>query len=60
MFLVGGGIVVHSIPPLHHWAEAWHGLAATAVNAGVGLGAGAAVVAILAGFRRVARHLSGT
>lgn len=54
MFLVGGGIVVHGIGPLHHWVE---GLAAgggvvgavvsPAVNLGVGVAAGGAVVALI-------------
>jgi predicted DNA repair protein MutK len=52
MFLVGGGILVHGIPLLHHWAEAakalppgwlWENL----FNAGVGILAGGVSVAAL-------------
>ena len=48
MFLVGGGILVHGIPPLHHWVEELgHGaglvatVAPTLVNCVVGILAGA-------------------
>jgi uncharacterized protein len=49
MFLVGGGILVHGVPALHHAVEAgnkavgW--VAEPAINAGVGLLAGALVLA---------------
>jgi hypothetical protein len=60
MFLVGGGIVVHGIPPFHHWVEHlieplthWHvvggvlhWLAEACVNLGVGVGAGAIIVVL--------------
>lgn len=51
MFLVGGGILVHSIPALHHAVEGiapegWVGAIVTALaNAGVGILAGAVVLA---------------
>ncbi len=53
MFLVGGGIVVHALPPLHHWSEAWDGLALMAIQGGVGLLAGAVVVALVTAARRL-------
>ena len=58
MFLVGGGILVHGIPVLHHWAEAakalppgwlWENL----FNAGVGIVAGGLIVAALGLFKRL-------
>ncbi|MDR6537240.1 DUF808 domain-containing protein [Variovorax soli] len=53
MFLVGGGILVHGVPALGHAVEAWAasaggllgGLGAMGVNAGVGIVAGAIVLA---------------
>ena len=53
MFLVGGGILTHGLPWLHHWIEAQvHGLggvfgalAPTLVNGVVGIAAGALVLA---------------
>jgi hypothetical protein len=55
MFLVGGGILVHGIPPVHHFVE---GLAKGAGGAGwvvstlgeglAGLVAGALIVAVVA------------
>lgn len=61
MFLVGGGILVHGVPVLAHWAEAWAAsgggvggaLAGALVNAGVGVVAGALVVGVVALFRRL-------
>jgi uncharacterized protein len=58
MFLVGGGIVVHGIPPFHHWIEhhlesvahiaylgpILHWLAEALVNLAVGIGAGLIIV----------------
>jgi predicted DNA repair protein MutK len=62
MFLVGGGILVHGVPAFGHAVEAW---AATAgvlgtigsmlVNAGIGLVAGAIVLAGVELFKRVRR-----
>jgi predicted DNA repair protein MutK len=53
MFLVGGGIVVHGVPLLHHLVEGWVGAAGGALgmlvemlgNAGIGIVAGALVLA---------------
>jgi len=59
MFLVGGGILVHSIPALAHWLEGLvpEGLAGTLLaslgNAVVGMAVGALVVAIVAVVRRM-------
>ena len=49
MFLVGGGILVHGIPALHHMAEAAHGIPPgwlweNLFNALAGVVAGALVV----------------
>lgn len=41
MFLVGGGILVHGLPGMPHW----EGLAALALDGGVGVLAGALVLA---------------
>lgn len=53
MFLVGGGILVHGVPPLHHAVEALApGGWAVLPNAGVGVAAGALVLgAVLLGGR---------
>ena len=61
MFLVGGGILVHGVPSLHHGVGAlagvfasgplgglWQGLSAALLNALLGVVAGAAVVGLLA------------
>ena len=67
MFLVGGGILVHGIPPLHHWIE---GLAEGAaglpglggalrlvvplvLNAAAGVVAGALALAVVSGAQRL-------
>jgi len=69
MFLVGGGIVVHGIPPLHHAFEYLAGgltgvpavgdmlqsLALIALDGAAGLLAGALVLGTLTGMRRVRR-----
>ncbi len=55
MFLVGGGILVHGVPAFGHAVEGWAtaagalvgGLGSMAVNAGVGLVAGAVVLAVV-------------
>ena len=58
MFLVGGGILVHGVPALHHLAEAaravppgwlWENL----YNAVVGIIAGAVVLGVVAGIARL-------
>ncbi|HET7204878.1 MAG TPA: DUF808 domain-containing protein [Steroidobacteraceae bacterium] len=64
MFLVGGGILAHGIPPVHHAIEdALHGLPAVGhalgamlLNALVGLVAGLVVVAVVGLVRRVRRR----
>jgi uncharacterized protein len=45
MFLVGGGILVHGIEPIHHALEHWHWLPQNLANAGLGIVAGAIVLA---------------
>jgi hypothetical protein len=58
MFLVGGGILVHGIPPLHHLAE---GLAARGgLVAGLGPGLVGALVGVVAGGLAVAVVTVGT
>jgi predicted DNA repair protein MutK len=60
MFLVGGGILTHGIPALHHWiAEFSHGLggvlggiAPTVIDAVVGVCAGAILVAVVMGVKK--------
>lgn len=55
MFLVGGGILVHGVPALGHAVEGWAAatggvfgtLGSMGVNAGVGLVAGAVVLAVV-------------
>lgn len=61
MFLVGGGIVVHGIPPLHHAIEhmaAAHGAVVQATlpmlaNLVLGFVIGLAVVAVVKGIARL-------
>jgi predicted DNA repair protein MutK len=60
MFLVGGGILVHGIPALHHWVQdtlpTLGGFALPAelgINAGVGIAAGAVLVAIWMGIGKL-------
>jgi predicted DNA repair protein MutK len=61
MFLVGGGIVTHGIPALHHFIEdITHGLgdlAATLVSSGlyalVGIAVGAVAVAVVTGVKKL-------
>ena len=62
MFLVGGGILAHSIPPLHHWvADLTQGLggfallASMLVDALLGILAGALVLLVVTGFQRLRR-----
>ncbi|MNL75654.1 Inner membrane protein YedI [compost metagenome] len=58
MFLVGGGILVHGVPAVHHWVEAagaasaqwpvgplWEVLVPNLLNAVVGIVAGGLVLA---------------
>ena len=68
MFLVGGGILVHGVPALGHMLEAWAqnagglvgGVASMALNAGVGILAGALVLAGVEIARKVFGSKSGT
>ena len=61
MFLVGGGILTHGIPWLHHWIEDFsHGLggffgtlAPTVIDAVVGVVAGAVILAVVMGVKKV-------
>jgi predicted DNA repair protein MutK len=45
MFLVGGGILTHGIPALHHWIEALGALLAAVANGVFGMIAGAGALA---------------
>ncbi len=55
MFLVGGGIVVHGVPALHHLVQGWMAAAGGGVawlveqlgNAGIGIAAGAVVLVVV-------------
>ena len=55
MFLVGGSILVHGIPALHHWVEAHagHWLASSLVEAVVGIVAGILVVVVVTAASRL-------
>jgi predicted DNA repair protein MutK len=60
MFLVGGSILAHGIPALHHWAEAlaaragpWHTPVGMLVDALVGILAGAVLVAAYVAVRKM-------
>ena len=69
MFLVGGGILVHGVPLLHHWIEGWvHAVADTPAigaameivtemlaNAAIGVAAGAILVVVVGAFQRLRR-----
>jgi predicted DNA repair protein MutK len=69
MFLVGGGILVHGVPPLHHWVEhrvqvladipgigaAMTGAAEMLANAALGIAAGAVVLAVVSTLARLRR-----
>ena len=59
MFLVGGGILVHGIAPLHHWIEhlvqpwgIWGGLATAMINGLSGIAAGTIVLLALKPFMK--------
>ena len=64
MFLVGGGIVVHGVPALHHAVQAMAGRAGEALlpivemlgNAGIGIVAGAIVLALVSLGQRLFRR----
>ena len=59
MFLVGGGILVHSVPPLHHAIEGvlpqggWASVVGALANALVGIVAGALVLGVVTLFQRL-------
>jgi uncharacterized protein len=61
MFLVGGGILVHGLPVLHHWLAPWFEVAGPMLvpvlgllgDALVGMLAGATVLAVVSGFQRL-------
>jgi uncharacterized protein len=60
MFLVGGSILEHGVPALHHWVEAltagvgpWHTPVGMLVDALVGILAGAVLVAVYVAVRKM-------
>ena len=58
MFLVGGGIVTHGIPALHHWIEhiaqgAGGSVLSALANGGIGLVAGAVVLLLVMGVKKM-------
>jgi predicted DNA repair protein MutK len=61
MFLVGGGILVHGLPAVHHWLEALAQNAGSVLGALVqpvggalfGIVAGAVVLAVVAGAKKL-------
>jgi uncharacterized protein len=60
MFLVGGGILVHGIPPLHHWVEELGGGGGVVASFGpslanglVGMIAGGLVLALVTGVNKL-------
>jgi uncharacterized protein len=61
MFLVGGGIIVHGVPALHHWVaplvERAGGVLGTVLemggNAAIGIAAGAVVLAVVTGGKKL-------
>ena len=61
MFLVGGGIVAHGIPLLHHWqlaleqalSQPWSLLASLLFSAVIGLVLGAALVGLVEGVKKL-------
>ncbi|MCK6186672.1 MULTISPECIES: DUF808 domain-containing protein [unclassified Pseudomonas] len=64
MFMVGGGILTHGVPVVHHWIEtvsqsagavAW--LMPTVLNAVAGIIAGAVVLAVVSGLGKVWKTL---
>jgi predicted DNA repair protein MutK len=57
MFLVGGGILVHGVPALHHLVENASMLASLALDAVAGVVAGAVVLAAVTQVQRIARSV---
>jgi predicted DNA repair protein MutK len=56
MFLVGGGILVHGIPALHHLVENAGMLASLALDAAAGIVAGGLALAVVTLAQRVMRR----
>jgi predicted DNA repair protein MutK len=62
MFLVGGGILVHGVPALHHMVEGWGasgGIASVLPmlgNAAIGAVAGAIVLAAVTGIQKLRKR----
>jgi predicted DNA repair protein MutK len=56
MFLVGGSILVHGLPMLHHLIEGWSMPATLAFDAGVGVAAGAILLGGVALARAIIRR----
>ena len=58
MFLVGGGILVHNVPALHHFVQGlggdgqWGWLVSALGNVVVGVIAGAVVLAVVMGIQK--------
>lgn len=60
MFLVGGGILVHGIAPLHHWVEGVGGSVTMAlINGVLGVVAGAIVLGVVSVASKVWKALRG-
>jgi hypothetical protein len=54
MFLVGGGILVHGLPALHHAVQAWAPSPLdNLANAAIGVAAGALVLLAVTAFQRL-------
>ncbi len=61
MFLVGGGIITHGIPPIHHWIETvalgagsfGNFILPLLFDAAMGIAVGAAIVAVVMGVQKV-------
>ncbi|HRI70886.1 MAG TPA: DUF808 domain-containing protein [Polyangium sp.] len=73
MFLVGGGIVVHAIGPLHHWLEAtsaaweakpagvlWSNLLEAFVDGAIGMLVGAVALGLVTFVKKVRTRAAGT
>jgi predicted DNA repair protein MutK len=56
MFLVGGGIIVHGIPPLSAAAHGWAGALSFLADGVIGIFAGAAVYAVIAAVHKARRQ----
>jgi predicted DNA repair protein MutK len=53
LFLVGGGILAHGVPPLHHLVEQQGAAVGTIINGLVGLIAGAVLVGVVSLVKRL-------